>query len=180
MKLLKTLRVTLPLALAAFTLAVTGSLSTASATTYWSFRNGHMDACLVTSPSTDSVWWDTCNDSLATRNYYYGQEAYDADGHTMRRLVSRANGDCLTTALGSNTNAVWMALCGSDPNQFWTNDGNYLSSDWLEVPPPGGGGLKTHFVYLRTSDNGKNVYTTPDIGQPGIDIAQWKWYGAHS
>lgn len=172
MKSLKTLRLTVPMGLAALMLTVAGSMSTASAATYWSYANDYEGQCLASSTTTDNVWSDTCNDSLATRNWYWGAESYvrNYDGIVFRRLVSKANGDCLTTDHKTDTNAVWMSPCGNAPGQFWSNDGHYLNCD-IGV----GGG-----VFLRTSANGDAVYTTPYIGQPGIELERWTWWGAHS
>jgi hypothetical protein len=173
MKSLKTLRLTLPVMLAALMLSIAGSMSTASATTYWSYANDYEGTCLTSSPTTDNVWTSPCDDSLSIHNWYWGAQSYtrNFDGVVFRRLVSKANGDCLTTDQKTDTNAVWMSPCGNAPGQFWSNDGHYLNCD----TPVGAG------VFLRSSANGDAVYTTPYIGeQPGIEIQRWTWWGAHS
>ncbi|MGV9347377.1 hypothetical protein ACWDSD_21650 [Streptomyces spiralis] len=168
MKPSRTLRLTLPTALAALVLAVAGAMSTASATTYWTFMNDYEGNCLVSSTVSDKVWSDSCNDSLDTRNWYYGAESVtNVDGQVFRRLVSRANGDCLTTDNKTNANAVWMSPCGSAGGQFWSNDYHVLENF--------NGNL------LRTSANGDAVYTTSQyVADPDIEPARYTWWGSHS
>ncbi|MFE0509515.1 hypothetical protein [Streptomyces sp. NPDC058964] len=171
MKSVKTLRLAVPMGLAALMLTVAGAMSTASATTYWTYMNDYEGACLVSSTVSDSVWSDTCNDSLATRNWYWGANSYTRsfDGKVFRRLVSKANGDCLTTDAHTSVNAVWTSPCGNAPGQWWSADGNQLLCDigagWGE--------------YLRTSANGDAVYAT-DLNENGIDPHRYVWWGAHS
>lgn len=172
MESLKALRLTVPMGLAALVLTVAGSMSTASATTYWSYSNDYEGQCLVSSTVSDKVWSDTCNDGLSTRNWYWGSDSYtrNYDGTVFRRLVSKANGMCLTTDSKTATNAVWMSACGNAPGQWWSGDDHYLECDFIS-----GAG-----VFLRTSGNGAAVYTTNYIGEGGIDPARWVWWGAHS
>ncbi|KPI27034.1 RICIN domain-containing protein [Streptomyces sp. NPDC048253] len=172
MESLKALRLTVPMGLAALVLTVAGSMSTASATTYWSYSNDYEGQCLVSSTVSDKVWSDTCNDGLSTRNWYWGSDSYtrNYDGTVFRRLVSKANGMCLTTDSKTATNAVWMSACGNAPGQWWSGDDDYLECDFIS-----GTG-----VFLRTSANGAAVYTTNYIGEGGIDPARWVWWGAHS
>lgn len=157
--------------LTALMLTVAGSMSTASATTYWTYRNDYEGNCLVSSTVSDSVWSDSCNDSLATRNWYWGASSYtrNYDGVVFRRLVSKANGDCLTTDAKTDVNAVWTSPCGNAPGQWWSGDGDHLECDT---------GLNG--VFLRTSANGDSVYTTPYLYQSGIEPQRWVWWGAHS
>ncbi|WP_225823097.1 hypothetical protein [Streptomyces naphthomycinicus] len=160
------LRVAVPMALSALVLSVAGSLSPASATTYWSYTNDYEGTCLTSSTSTDSVWTAACDDSLVTRNWYWGSETFtDWTGITYRRLVSRANGDCLTTDGKTNTNAVWTAPCGGARDQWW-------NADYREMYNANGN-------YLRSSGNGDAVYASP-WGLSGIEETRYKWYGAHS
>ena len=171
MKSPKALRLAVSMGLAALILTVAGSMSTASATTYWSYRNDYEGQCLVSSTASNKVWSDTCDDSLATRNWYWGPDSYtrNFDQTVFRRLVSKANGLCLTTDSETATNAVWMSPCGNAPGQWWSGDGNELNCD-IGV----GAGQ-----FLRTSDNGAAVYAT-EYGQSGIDPSRWVWWGAHS
>ncbi|WP_159403768.1 RICIN domain-containing protein [Streptomyces sp. NRRL S-646] len=171
MKSLKALRLAVPMGLAALMLTVAGSMSTASATTYWTYRNDYEGNCLVSSTASNSVWSDTCNDSLSTRNWYWGASSYtrNYDGLVFRRLVSKANGDCLTTDANTDTNAVWMSPCGNAPGQWWNANGNDLECD-----------IGPGSEFLRTSANGDAVYTTPYLYQNGIDPQRYVWWGAHS
>lgn len=68
----KSLRVTLPMVLAALVLSVAGSLSTASATTYWRYQNSWEGNCLTASPTTANVWTTTCDESSANQNWWWG------------------------------------------------------------------------------------------------------------
>jgi hypothetical protein len=166
MKSLKALRVTLPVGLAALMLAVAGSMSTASAETYWVYKNAYEGNCLTASTTTDSVWSGSCNQSVGTYWDWGSQTWTDyPSGRTYKRLVSRATGDCLTTDQKTTTNAVWMSPCGSGSgHQFWNGDNNYL--DNLDG------------YSLRTSANGDAVYSTP-WGQSGIEVQRWTWNGTH-
>lgn len=169
MKLLKALRLTVPMGLAALMLTVAGSMSPASATTYWSYMNDHEGNCLTSSTVSDSVWSDTCNDSLNTRNWYWGSYSVDIDGHTWRQLVSKANGGCLSTDNKTLANAVWAGDCGSNAALLWSADGNRIRN-------------YLYGTYLRTSDNGNAVYVSPlsVINSNGIDASAFVWWGAHS
>ncbi|WP_033321060.1 hypothetical protein [Streptomyces yerevanensis] len=161
MKSLKALRVTLPVGLAALTLAVAGSMSTASAATYWVYKNAYEGNCLTASTTTGSAWSGPCNQSVGSYWDWGSQTQTDIRGRTYKRLVSRATGDCLTTDKKTTTNAVWMSPCGSGSgHQFWSGDNNNL--DNLDG------------YSLRTSDNGDAIYSTP-WGQS----ERWVWNGTH-
>ncbi|MET7483301.1 hypothetical protein [Streptomyces sp. NPDC005538] len=167
MKSLKALKLTLPVGLAALVLAVTGSMSTASATTYWVYKNSYEGNCLTASTVTDNVWSGSCDQSVGTYWFWGSETWYDVSTQrTYRRLVSRGTGDCLTTDQKTNTNAVWMSPCGGGNGyQFWNADYDELRNlDGDE---------------LRTSANGDAVYSTP-WGQSGIELARWTWNGTHS
>ncbi|MER5602588.1 RICIN domain-containing protein [Streptomyces sp. NPDC002265] len=168
MKSLRTVRLALPMAFATLMLTIAGSMSNASAVAYWSYRNDWEGECLVASTVSDKVWSDTCNDQLPTRNWYWGSDSYTLGGIVWRQLVSASNGLCLTTDAKTATNAVWMSGCGNAAGQWWSNDGDYLTCDI------------DGRVYLRTSDNGAAVYTTPTRSQSGIEPERWRWWGAHS
>ncbi|QOV40930.1 hypothetical protein IM697_22670 [Streptomyces ferrugineus] len=162
------LRLTLPPALSALLLAVAGSLSTASAETYWTFRNDHEGTCLTSSTTTGNVWSATCNDSLATRRWYWTND-FEYGGHRWGRLVSSANGDCLTSDYKTETNVVWTSNCGNGGwGQIWSGDSNRLTN-WLGP-------------MLRTSANGDAVYTSPItvVDKYGIESTRFRWWGAHS
>ncbi|MFF4549255.1 hypothetical protein [Streptomyces sp. NPDC001435] len=165
MKPLKTLRLTVPMGLAALMLTVAGSLSTASAATDWTYKNAYEGNCLTASTVTDRVWSGSCNQSPGTYWNWGGETWQDyPSGRTYRRLVSAATGQCLTTDTKSATNALWMSACGNGPDQFWNADYDDLRN--LD------GNL------LRTSANGDAVYSTP-WGQDGIETSRWTWYGTH-
>lgn len=155
--------------LATLMLTVAGSLSTASAATNWTYMNDAEGNCLASSPTTSNVWSATCNDSLSTRNWHWGPDSYtrNYDGRVFRRLISNANGNCLTTDAKTATNAVWTSACGNAPGQWWSGDGNMLECDTVLSE------------FLRTSDSGDAVYAT-EYGQSGIDLSRWRWWGAHS
>jgi hypothetical protein len=167
MKSLKTLRLTVPMGLAALMLTVAGSMSPASATTYWVYQNAYEGNCLTASTSTESVWSGACNQGIGTYWFWGSETWYDTySQRTYRRLVSAANGECVTTDTKTDINAVWMSPCGSGSgHQFWNADYNDLHN--LDGND------------LRTSANGDAVYSTP-WGQSGIETARWTWYGTHS
>jgi hypothetical protein len=157
--------VAVPTGLAALMIATAGVLSPASAATNWTYMNDYEGNCLVASSTTDSVWSGACNDSLATRRWHWGAQSTTAFGYTFRRLVSNANGDCLTTDFKSANNAVWTSPCGSGGMQWWNGDDNRL--------------MNTYAHQLRSSANGDAVYssTADVVGQ--IEPERWVWWGAH-
>ncbi|MGQ4389111.1 hypothetical protein [Streptomyces sp. SAS_270] len=157
-----TLRLAVPAGLAALMLAVGGALSYASAAN-WTYRNDYEGNCLASSTTTDNVWSAPCDDSLVTRNWHWGAQTTTAFGYTFRRLVSNANGDCLTTDFKTQNNAVWTSPCGSGGMQWWNGDDNRLQNTW------------TH--ELRTSANGDAVYSS--TADARIEPERWVWRGAH-
>lgn len=167
MKSLKTLRLTVPVGLAALLLTVAGSMSTAFARTDWVYKNAYEGNCLTASTVTDNVWSGPCNQGIGTY-WFWGSETWDdyPNGRTYRRLVSAATGDCLTTDQKTATNTLWMSPCGSGlGHQFW-------NADYSDLHNLNGDSL-------RTSANGDAVYSTP-WGQDGIEVARWTWNGTHS
>lgn len=161
----KSLRVTLPMVLAALVLSVAGSLSTASATTYWRYQNSWEGNCLTASPTTANVWTTTCDESSANQNWWWGESYTDPRGYTFRRLISRVNGHCLTTDAKSQNNAVWTSPCGNAPDQWWNADNNWL---W-----------NLNAKYLRSSGNGDAVYTTEPY-LDGVEVPRYEWWGFHN
>ncbi|WP_458245837.1 hypothetical protein [Streptomyces sp. MAI_2237] len=159
------LRLSTPVGLAAVLLAAAGTLTPASAQTNWTYTNDYEGNCLVASPTTGNVWSGTCNDSLVTRNWHWGATTTTAFGYTFRRLVSNANGDCLTTDWKSQNNAVWTSPCGGSGQQFWNADGHRIMNTWGHQ--------------LRTSDNGDAVYSSTAEVTDQIPPARFDWYGAH-
>ncbi|MHC3471899.1 hypothetical protein ACYF6T_24820 [Streptomyces sp. 7R007] len=162
-----TLRLTVPVGLAALTLVATGALTPASAATYWTFRNDYEGTCLTASGTTDSVWTAACDDSLASRNWYWSSdELTDINGVAFHRLVSKVNGKCLTTDQKTATNVVWTSTCGGSSGQFWRGSDSLTNYD---------GDL------LRSSSNGDAVYASPIsvVNQYGIEPERFIWWGAH-
>ncbi|WP_033324262.1 hypothetical protein [Streptomyces yerevanensis] len=163
------LRLVVPVGLASLVLAAAGTLTPASAATNWSYMNDYEGNCLASSTTTSNVWSATCNDSLSTRTWHWGATSYSLGGHTWRRLVSNANGDCLSTAFNSSAlaNPVWTSPCGRDVEQFWTGDGNRLQS--------------ADDTFLRTSGNGDAVYADyySVVSSHGIEPERFVWWGAH-
>lgn len=110
--------------LSAFMLAITGALSPASAATYWWYSN--TNGCLGSSGGNALVLPCT---SQTTQDWYWGTESNQWQGHTMRRLVNRYTGACLTTDNATELNAVWMSPCGGGRSgQFWTADNNHIQN----------------------------------------------------
>ena len=170
----RTLSVTVPIGLSALMLTVAGSLSTASAATNWQYQNEHEGTCLASSPTTSSVWTASCNGTFSWVSWHWGAQSYTSwDGHVMRRLVSNANGGCLTTNLDGNStaNAVWTEPCGHAVPQFWTGDDNRLKNDIGQG----------RWLGLRTSDNGSAVYTDyySVVDSHNIDPSSFVWWGVH-
>jgi hypothetical protein len=164
------LRLALPPALSVLLLAAAGTLSPASAETYWTFRNDYEGTCLTASTTTGNVWGAACNDSLATRQWHWGNETYtDLQGKKYKRLVSRANGNCLTTDQKTLTNTVWTSRCGSG-EQFWKADADV---DKIE---------NADGYELRSSSNGDALYTSPYrvVDLYDIEPERFIWWGAHS
>ncbi|MFJ4846290.1 MULTISPECIES: hypothetical protein [unclassified Streptomyces] len=172
MKSLKTLRLTVPMGLAALMLAITGSMSTASATTTrWVYQNVYEGNCLTYSDTTSNVWSGPCSGSTVA--WYWGDSYTDYITRvTYRQLKTWYRNDerCLTTDFKTDTNAVWTSPCNGiyDSGQMWNGDNNELTV---------GGGLSPN--YLRTSGNGDAVYSTP-WGQSGIELDRWEWNGTHN
>jgi hypothetical protein len=158
------LRLAVPAGATALLLAAGGTLSYASAAN-WTYMNDYEGNCLVASATTDKVWSDTCNDALSTRNWHWGSATQDGFGYTFRRLVSNANGDCLTTDWKSQNNAVWTSPCGGSGQQFWNGDDNRLMNLWAHQ--------------LRTSDNGVAIYSSTAEVTDQIPIERFVWWGAH-
>ncbi|MEU5095999.1 hypothetical protein [Streptomyces sp. NPDC020996] len=158
------MRLTVPAGLAAVLLATGGTLSYASAAN-WTYTNDYEGSCLTASPTTDNVWSAPCNDSLATRNWHWGSVTTDAFGYTFRRLVSNANGDCLTTDSKSLNNAVWTSPCGGSGQQFWNADDHRIMNLYTDQ--------------LRTSDNGDAIYSSTAAVTDMIPIERFVWWGAH-
>jgi hypothetical protein len=143
---------------AAMVLGITGSLTTASAATYWTFKNDANNKCLTASSETAAVWVADCTggsnqqwDFINTNN-----------GHS--QLKNRADGKCLATDYKSDTNSVWTGTCNQNAQgQAWTYNASAHS-------------IRSSFLtYLRTSPSGGNaVYT--DIS-PDIDAKYYDWFG---
>lgn len=163
----RTLRVTVPVGLSALMLAVAGSLSTASAETWWSYSNERTGACITSSTVSDKVWGGACNDALDTRNWAWGSETYTNVFGVNRRFVSRANGECLTTDDKTDTNTVWTSPCGSAGGQWWNGDDRMFQN--------------ANGNYLRTSSNGDALYTSPYsvVEDYGIEPSRFTWWGQH-
>lgn len=163
------LRLTVPVGLSALLLTVAGSLSPASAATNWSYMNDYEGQCLASSTTTSNVWSASCDDSLSTRTWHWGATSYVNGQHTYRRLVSNANGDCLSTQFNSSAtaNPVWTSPCGRDVEQFWTGDGNRLTSN--------------DGTLLRTSANASAVYADfyDVVDTHGVEPERFVWWGAH-
>jgi hypothetical protein len=157
-------RLAVPAGLAALMLAAGGTLSYASAAN-WTYMNDYEGNCLISSTTSDDIKSGACNDSLSTRNWHWGTQTTTGFGYTFRRLVSNANGDCLTTDFKSANNAVWASPCGSGGMQWWNGDGNML--------------MNTYSHQLRSSANGDAVYSSTGdvVGQ--IEPERWVWWGAH-
>ncbi|MEV6765854.1 hypothetical protein AB0N16_35535 [Streptomyces sp. NPDC051105] len=105
---------------------------------------------------------------LSSRNWYWGSEAFtNIAGETFHRLVSRANGDCLTTDQKTATNAVRTSPCGGSTGQWW-DYGEALTNYDSDM--------------LRTSSNGDAVYSSPYsvVDQYGIEPGRFTWWGVHA
>ncbi|MFJ9631716.1 hypothetical protein ACIQPR_34425 [Streptomyces sp. NPDC091280] len=151
-------RLALPMGIAAFTLSVAGALTPASAAgADWVFYSGADNLkCLHGSTASDRVWVEECG-SGAGPLWHWGTESNQWDGHTMKRLVSNANGGCLTTDSGSASNDVYAAPCGNGRSgQFWTADGKYLQNQ--------------NHSYLSFSGSGAAVYTVTTLND---DTCKW-------
>lgn len=154
---------------AAFMLAIAGALTPASAAgASWMYYNGYAAPCLTSSTASNNVWVQySCRD-IGAMTWHWGSESNQWDGHTMRRLVSDASGDCLTTDVGAETNDVYTAPCGNGRSgQFWTADNEQIQNQ--------------NGNYLRTSDSGAgtSVYTSPYsvVFEYNIDPDRFVWFG---
>ncbi|MFF5005017.1 hypothetical protein ACFY3G_19600 [Streptomyces phaeochromogenes] len=162
------LRLGLSMGLSALLLAVAGALTPAAAATNWSYWNDFGQPCLRSSTASTNVWVSTTCPDNSSVWWHWGTESNQWGGHTMRRLVSNANGGCLTTDVGAETNAVRTEPCGNRSGQFWTADGDYFRNQ--------------NGNYLRTSPSGDGVYTSPwsVIADYNIDITRFVWWGLNS
>ncbi|WP_189192601.1 hypothetical protein [Streptomyces albiflavescens] len=163
------LRLALSTGLATFMLTIAGTLSPASAaTTDWMYNNDFGQPCLTSSTASSNIWVQySCSGNGGTL-WHWGSESNQWQGHTMRRLVSNANGDCLTTDVGAETNDVYAAPCGGGRSgQFWTADNDHIQNQ--------------NGNYLRTSDSGDGVYTSPYsvVDKYGINSTRFVWWGFH-
>lgn len=63
------------------------------------------------------------------RLWHWGTETNTWNGHAMRRLVSNASGDGLTSDYVNGNDSVLMAPCGGDRSgQFWTADDDHMQN----------------------------------------------------
>ncbi|MFE2586385.1 hypothetical protein [Streptomyces sp. NPDC059378] len=142
-------KLALSLGTAAFMLSMAGALTPASAAgADWIFYSGRNNAkCLNGSTASDRVWAGACG-SGAGPLWHWGTESQQWNGHKMMRLVSNANGGCLTTDSGASKNDVYNAPCGNGRSgQFWTADGKFLQNQ--------------NHSYLAYFNDGDGVYTIP-------------------
>ncbi|WP_405905130.1 RICIN domain-containing protein [Streptomyces sp. NBC_00828] len=161
------LRLALSTGIAALMLIIAGTLSPASAATAtWMYMNDLGQPCLTSSTASSNIWVQySCSGNGAT-TWHWGSETNSWQGHTMRRLVSNASGDCLTTDYGADTNNVYGAPCGGGrTGQFWTADNDQIQNQ--------------NTNYLRTSDSGDGVFTSPKsvIADYGINETRFVWWG---
>ncbi|MFJ4845988.1 hypothetical protein [Streptomyces sp. NPDC088733] len=160
MKSLRTLRLTLPMALATLMLSVAGAVSPASASvTYWRYIDGYENSCLSSSSTTSNVWSEPCGQTIARYQWWWG-DTITSGGSTWRQLISAENGKCLTTDHKTDNNAVWTSACGNAPDQWWSGDGDSLAS-W-------------NGMSLRSSANGDAVYVS---GYGAVEFDRYTWRG---
>ncbi|WP_129843710.1 RICIN domain-containing protein [Streptomyces sp. RFCAC02] len=158
--------------LAALLLALSGTLSTASAaTTYWTFKSSHNGRCL-TGSSSGAVWVASCNggssqqwDWVGTGRSYLGQSYH--------MLKNRAAGECLMTDFKTDRNSVWLSACdGDEVGLWWSNDvpnqlDLYSSTNSLRVSPSG-----SDAVYTSDWLVDENAY--------GIPYSSHSWSRSHT
>jgi hypothetical protein len=147
-------RLALAMGTAAFMLSVAGALTPASAAgADWMFYSGADNLkCLLGSTASDRAWVDTDCGAGAGPLWHWGTESNQWDGHTMKRLVSNANGGCLTTDSGAAQNDVYVAPCGNGRSgQFWTADGKYMQNQ--------------NHSYLSFSGVGAAIYTVTTLNE---------------
>ncbi len=153
----------------ALMLTIAGTLSPASAATNWAYHNDWGQPCLRSSTASSNVWVSTSCPDNSSIWWHWGTDSNQWGGHTMRRLVSNANSECLTTDVGAVTNAVRTEPCSSGRSgQFWTADGDYFQNQ--------------NGNYLRTSASGDGVYTSPYsvVADYNIDRSRLVWWGWNS
>jgi hypothetical protein len=149
-------------ALAASLLALTGSLSTASAApTIWRFQNQGNLYCLTGSAATGSVWMSKCDSGTAGQQW-----DWVGTGESYNQLQRRGTNQCLTTDNESLIkNKVWLGDCGANRynSQLWSYSytSERIYSRWG--------------TELRTSPSGSDAVYAADAGNEVIDQIWYKW-----
>ncbi|MEU6355887.1 hypothetical protein ABZ896_42345 [Streptomyces sp. NPDC047072] len=154
------LRLAVPTTVTASLLALTGALTPASAAgATWEYVNGWEGECLRATTGGDPVV-GSC--SGTSHLWHWGTESNTWNGHTMRRLVNNASGDCVTSNYGSGSISVSMAPCGGGRSgQFWTADNGYLQNQ--------------NHAYLGTYSDG-GLFTA-DLGDGAPSDTYFFWSG---
>ncbi|MFF2385673.1 hypothetical protein [Streptomyces sp. NPDC058108] len=145
-------RLALSVGAAAFMLSMAGALTPASAAgaDWVFFPDADNGKCLLGSTASNNAWVGTDCGAGAGPLWHWGTESNQWEGHSMKRLVSNANGGCLTTDSGATKNDVYVAPCGNGRSgQFWTADGKYMQNQ--------------NHSYLSFSGVGAAIYTVTTL-----------------
>lgn len=156
-------RLALTTGLAASLVAVSGSLTPASAAAvYWTFKSGQSGKCL-TGSSTGKVWVAGCTGGKTQQWDWIG------GGRTYNELKNRATGTCLTTDWKTYNNAVWLSRCNSSrpaSQLFGYGDGYIGAYDSLG---------DMWFYRLRTSPSGSAAVYSSHITYANVADKYYKW-----
>ncbi|MFK0153463.1 hypothetical protein ACIQVL_11565 [Streptomyces sp. NPDC090499] len=154
------MRLTLPMGLAAFMLAIASAFTPASAAANWHFFNAYSGQCLKVG-TAGAPFLGSCS---GTYLWHWGSDTNTWQGHSMRRLVNNSTGDCLTTEDVGTYNAVWTAPCGGGRSgQFWTADGDLIENqNWTYLYVSSGGVLESLDTNILIINDNVTWYDSTD------------------
>jgi hypothetical protein len=147
---------------AASLVALTGSLSTASAApTIWRFQNQGNLYCLTGSAATGSVWMSRCDSGTASQQW-----DWVGTGETYNQLQRRGTNQCLTTDNESVLrNKVWLGDCGDTRynSQLWaySYSSEHIYSKWG--------------TDLRASPSGSDAVYAGNLGDEDVAAIYYRW-----
>jgi hypothetical protein len=159
--------------IAAFLLAFTGSMSSASAaSTFWWYKSKYSGGFITASPTTSNVWMESTITGAPTSIYQqWNWLSASAGVDGFHQLQNRGNGLCLMSDDASARNAVWMSECDSSKTgQFWGNNTSTVieSLYWFNT--------------LRVSPESAAIYSSyalDDYNIYGISRETHSWTASH-
>ncbi|MCO6003678.1 RICIN domain-containing protein [Actinoallomurus purpureus] len=151
-------RLALTAGLAASFLTISGSFTSASAATYWTFKSRQNGRCLTGSTS-GKAWVAGCTGGSTQQWDWVGS------GSRYNQLKNRATGTCLTTDFKTYNNALWLSTCSSSrpPGQLFGYEDGYI------------GAWDFSAYRLRTSPSGSDAVYSSDITYAGIADGYYQW-----